>query len=99
MTPNPEDVLSFFLIRLPPQPNRNFRVIFHRISLRRIPLGMHRSVEKRYPPSSHPVRDATLGGIPTECRTILTVFSTKRNIPNGMFFKEVVAEVYCAASR
>ena len=47
-----------------------------------IPLGMHRSVERRNTlQKQHPVRDASLTGC-TE-RSVRT-FSTERNIPIGM---------------
>ena len=48
----------------------------------RIPLGMHRSVErKNNPQKQHPVRDASLTGCSE--RDVRT-FSTERHIPNGM---------------
>jgi hypothetical protein len=45
-----------------------------------IPLGMPRSVDNRYSPVLHPVRDASLTG----CKEDTTKYSTERRIPNGM---------------
>jgi len=48
----------------------------------RIPLGMHRSVErKNIPQKRHPVRDASLTGCAGEN---VRTFSTERHIPIGM---------------